>query len=82
MSEGFKAPPTTVIEMDRIQILMAVHYELVKAAGLPKSSRPYGVQTRVGDIEKLMMEEIEKIANPVHTYTSPTKTNDDDNIPF
>lgn len=73
---------------ERLQMLMAAHYEFVRAADLPEGTRPYGVQTRLDTIEKQIMEELEKIQNPLQTYTSPEPTtkgypaSGDDDIPF
>lgn len=63
--------------MERFQMLLAAHNELVRAAGLLEGSRPYSVQSRLDEIEKLIMEEIKKEPK----LPSPTPPNDD-NIPF
>lgn len=59
-------------KMDRLQMLIAAHHVFAEAAGLPEGSRPYGVQTRLDTIEKMIMEEIENI----------TAAKNDDVIPF
>lgn len=72
---------------DRLQLLMAVHSHLVDAAKLPKSSRPYSVQTRLDLIEKQIMEELDNSKTSTPPSPEPiTKgypaSGDDDNIPF
>jgi len=57
----------------KIQILLAIHHELLPSANLSEHQRPYSVQTRLEKIQKLIMEEIEK--------PTPAKTEDDE-IPF
>lgn len=59
---------------DRLQVLMAVHSEFVRSAGLPEGTRPYGIKSNLDAIEELMMEEINK--------QNLKPTNSDDNIPF
>jgi hypothetical protein len=63
--------------MQRIELLLNVHHSFCNAAGLPEGSRPYGAQSRLDDIQKLIMEEIKK--EPTTAPTTPTTTDD---IPF
>jgi hypothetical protein len=62
--------------MERLQMLMAAHYEFVKAAGLPEGARPYNIQSRLDIVGKRIMEELEKQNNPIQTAKN------DDDIPF
>lgn len=66
---------------ERLQMLMAAHYEFVKAADLPEGARPYGVQTRLDTIEKQIMEELDNSKTPTEPPPTQPKTDDDD-IPF
>lgn len=62
---------------DRLQILMAVHHELVAAASLPETTRPFSIQSRLEKLQIEIMKEIEQKEQP----PAPTaKTTDD--IPF
>lgn len=62
---------------NRLQILMAVHHELVAAAELPEPTRPYSVQSR---LEKLQVEIIKEIEQKEQPPAPTAKTTDD--IPF
>jgi len=61
-----------------IHMLIAVHHELVCAAGLPESTRPWSVQSNLDIVQKLMMKEISEPSTP----PQPAPRNDDDDIPF
>ena len=61
--------------INRLQMLLQVHSVLVDAAGLPESARPYGVQSRLDEIEKLIMEELKG-------FTTPPVPKPNDDIPF
>lgn len=57
---------------DKLTILMAIHHELCDAAELPENTRPYSVQSRLEEVEKLIMKEI----------TNTPEPNPHDEIPF
>ncbi len=61
------------MSQDRLQMLLAIHNELVRAAGLPEGARPYSISSHLAEVEKQIMEEIK---------TKPTATTTDDDIPF
>lgn len=61
----------------RLELLLQVHNELCRSAGLPETTRPYSIASRLESIQKSIMEEVTKGASPA----SPAKT-EDDNIPF
>ncbi len=61
----------TSMNPDRLQALIAVHDEFCTAASLPESVRPYSTQSRLEDVQKLIMEEL-----------STPKNDDKDKAPF
>jgi len=57
----------------KIQILLAIHHELLPSANLTETTRPYSVQSRLETIQKMIMEEVQ---------SKPKTKTEDDNIPF
>jgi len=61
------------MDENKIQILLAIHHELLPSANLSEYQRPYSVQARLETIQKLIMEEIE---------SKPKAKTEDDDSPF
>jgi hypothetical protein len=68
--------------MEQLQLLMSVHSLFVDAAGLPEATRPFNAQGRLETIQKSIMEELEKIQNPIQAASPPSTPHNDDDIPF
>jgi hypothetical protein len=65
---------------DRLQMLLAIHNEFIRAADLPEGSRPYSVQSHLGELETQIMKLIKE--NPPGDRFAPPAPNLVDDIPF